>query len=208
MISNITKNSYFAYTRDLLSSILFIFPLLILYELLSFLIFYDKNYEIRNSADIFLRSYFYNIGTASQFQYIIFLLILVLLYIYINKNKYNDYKFNSLYNIIMIIEGIMYGFILLIILNGYNYFLKTSNYIYDEFFLNFYFSLGAGVWEEIFFRLIIFNLTFFLIKNLLSKNSSYIVSIVFSSILFSLFHYFGQMGDIYTLKSFVIRFVI
>ena len=97
MISNITKNSYFAYTRDLLSSILFIFPLLILYELLSFLIFYDKNYEIRNSADIFLRSYFYNIGTASQFQYIIFLLILVLLYIYINKNKYNDYKFNSLY---------------------------------------------------------------------------------------------------------------
>ncbi len=56
MISNITNNSYFAYTRDLLSSILFIFPLLILYELLSFLIFYDKNYEIRNIDNSYILS--------------------------------------------------------------------------------------------------------------------------------------------------------
>jgi len=107
----------------------------------------------------------------------------------------------------MIVEGTMYGILLLFILNGYNYFLKSSLYIYDDFFLNFYFSLGAGIWEEVFFRLIIFNMTFFLIKNILNKNYSYIVSIIFSSVLFSLFHYFGQLGDFITLKSFIIRFV-
>jgi len=107
----------------------------------------------------------------------------------------------------MIIEGFVYGFILLIILNGYNYFLKSSLYIYDEFFLNFYFSLGAGIWEEIFFRLIIFNITLLIFNNLINKNSSYILSIIISSVLFSLFHYFGQMGDVITLKSFIIRFV-
>ena len=56
----------------------------------------------------------------------------------------------------MIFEGILYGFLLIIILNGYNYFLNTSIYVYDDFFLNFYFSLGAGVWEEILFRLFIY----------------------------------------------------
>jgi len=207
MIKKLNTYNYFNYSKDLLSSILFIFPLLILYETLSFIIFYDKNYEIRNSADIFLRTYFYSIGTSSQFLYIIFLSLLVCLYIYVNKSKYDNYIFNSFYNLIMIVEGTMYGILLLFILNGYNYFLKSSLYIYDDFFLNFYFSLGAGIWEEVFFRLIIFNMTFFLIKNILNKNYSYIVSIIFSSVLFSLFHYFGQLGDFITLKSFIIRFV-
>ena len=150
-----TLNSfnYLHYSKDLLTSVLFIFPLLILYEVLSFLIFYDKDYAIRNSADIFLRSYFYNIGTSSQFLYIIFLSLIVFIYIYVNRKNYYNYKFNSFFNIIMILEGLVYGFLLIIILNGYNYFLNTSLYVYDDFFLNFYFSLGAGVWEEILFRL-------------------------------------------------------
>lgn len=207
MIKKLISQNYSNYSKDLLSSILFIFPLLILYEILSFLIFYDKNYEIRNSADIFLRSYFYNVGASSQFLYILFLTMLVFVYMFINKHKYNDYKFNSFYNIIMIIEGFIYGLILLIILNGYNYFLKSSFYIYDEFFLNFYFSLGAGIWEEIFFRLILFNIIFVVFSKLINENSSYIVSIIISSVLFSLFHYVGQLADVITLETFIIRFV-
>ena len=199
--------NYLRYSKNLLTSVLFIFPLLILYEILSFLIFYDKDYAIRNSADIFLRSYFYNIGTSSQFLYIIFLSLIVFIYIYVNRKNYYNYKFNSFFNIIMIFEGFIYGLLLIIILNGYNYFLNTSIYVYDDFFLNFYFSLGAGVWEEILFRLFIYNIIFLIVNKILNKDVSYILSIVVSSILFSLFHYFGQMADVITLKSFIIRFV-
>ena len=171
--------NYLRYSKDLLTSILFIFPLLILYEVLSFLIFYDKDYAIRNSADIFLRSYFYNIGTASQFLYIIFLSLIVFIYIYLNRKNYYNYKFNSFFNIIMISEGIVYGIFLIIILNGYDFFLNTAIYIYDDFFLNFYFSLGAGVWEEIFFRLIIYNSIFLITNKLLNKDVSYIFLLLF-----------------------------
>ena len=158
MTKKVEYLNYLDYSRNLLTSILFIFPLLILYEILSFLIFSDKSYEIRNSADIFIRAYFYNFGTSSQFLYITFLISLMILYIFLNSRKYKDYNFSPIHNLYMICEGVVYGLTLMIILNGYSYFLKSKVYVYEDFFLNFYFSLGAGVWEEILFRLIIFNI--------------------------------------------------
>ena len=207
MTKKVEYLNYLDYSRNLLTSILFIFPLLILYEILSFLIFSDKSYEIRNSADIFIRSYFYNFGTSSQFLYITFLISLMIFYIFLNIRKYKDYNFSPIYNLYMMCEGVVYGLALMIILNGYSYFLKSKVYVYEDFFLNFYFSLGAGVWEEILFRLIIFNILLFLFKSFSSIKISYILSILISSILFSLFHYFGQLGDLFSLKTFIIRFV-
>ena len=55
----------------------------------------------------------------------------------------------------MLIEGIAYGFFLILIINGTVIFDLPLFYVYEKYFFNFYSSIGAGVWEEIFFRLLI-----------------------------------------------------
>tara|TARA_B100000029_G_scaffold479935_1_gene527470 strand:+ start:322 stop:747 length:426 start_codon:yes stop_codon:yes gene_type:complete len=107
----------------------------------------------------------------------------------------------------MYIEGIILGFFLLIILNGYNsLYLFSFNY-YDNYYIYFYYCLGAGIWEEILFRFIIFTFIYYLFKKITTINISAFISISISSILFSLIHYIGPYADIFSVYTFIIRFV-
>ena len=69
----------------------------------------------------------------------------------------------------------------------------------------FYSCLGAGIWEEVLFRFIFLNLFILTTSKFLNKYSSLIMSIFISSILFSLFHYIGSLGDVFILYTFIIR---
>ena len=88
-------NKYLIYSKDLLSSILFISPFIILYEILCYFIFLNKDYEIRNLADVFIRDKFYILGEISQLLYIFILISIVVIYViynYQNGKGCNDGK--------------------------------------------------------------------------------------------------------------------
>jgi len=198
---------YFSYSKDLFTSFTLILPLLIVYEIIFTLIFSNKNLQIRNSADLLFREIIFFLKDQSQFLYILFLVLLVIVYVLLNKKKYTNYSFNINYNVFMIIEAIIAALILLILLNGINIFYNEYHIIYDNFIMNFYFCLGAGVWEEIFFRFFVFNLLFYIILYFTKHKPAYFISILVSSLLFSLFHYIGNLAYDFTIYSFVIRFV-
>ena len=53
-----SRLTYFIYSKNIITSLIFIFPFIILYEGISFFYFRNLNYEIRNSADVILRNFF------------------------------------------------------------------------------------------------------------------------------------------------------
>lgn len=197
---------YYNYTKNNLISILFIFPFFLMYEVLAFFLFDTTDYVIRNSADIILRD-FLSILTQNTFlTYNNILLIFILLYILYNFNK-NIYEFKISYIFFMFIEGILFGFILVIILNGFSFFNYNNSYFLYDYTFMFYSCLGAGIWEEILFRLILLNIFLSGTIKVLNYNYAFIISVLVSSFLFSLFHYIGSSGDVFMLYTFIVRFI-
>jgi membrane protease YdiL (CAAX protease family) len=67
-------------------------------------------------------------------------------------------------------------------------------------------SVGAGLFEEIIFRVILLNLLYLLLSTLLRKKVvAAVVSVLLASFLFSLSHYVGTMADTWQLYSFIFR---
>jgi membrane protease YdiL (CAAX protease family) len=71
----------------------------------------------------------------------------------------------------------------------------------------FYLSIGAGIWEELLFRVGATGIIIYFMKYSLRYNQlfSVFIAIFCSAIMFSIFHYVGQLGDIFTFRSFCLR---
>ncbi len=68
-------------------------------------------------------------------------------------------------------------------------------------------SIGAGIYEELLFRVILVGGMYWLLRILFrSKSLSYIIAAVVGALLFSAIHYMGELGDVFTLQSFLFRF--
>jgi tetrahydromethanopterin S-methyltransferase subunit E len=77
------------------------------------------------------------------------------------------------------------------------------NIIHEQFYL----SIGAGIWEELLFRVGTIGIIIYFMKYTLGYNNlfSVFMAIFLSALLFSLFHYIGHLGDIFTFRSFCMR---
>lgn len=69
-------------------------------------------------------------------------------------------------------------------------------------------SLGAGLYEELFFRVILVSLLFYLFNKFVTgKTKTYILSAIIAALIFSGVHYIGEYGDSWSLSSFLFRFL-
>lgn len=69
-------------------------------------------------------------------------------------------------------------------------------------------SIGAGLYEELVFRVILVGGLFLLINKFIAKGTTaYIIAALVGAFLFSLVHYTGSMGDPFTVSSFSFRFL-
>ena len=199
--------NYFSYTRNSISSLLFIFPFFLMYEILAYFLFDNSNYVIRNSADIIFRDIFSIITNNTWLTYNSLLLVIILLII-LYSYKTNADTFNLNYIFFMFIEGLFFGLLLVFILNGTNILNYSSqNYFLIDYSFMFYSCLGAGIWEEILFRLLLFSSLYKILKTFLKEQDIFplFLSILVSSVIFSLFHYIGTNADIFDFNTFTIR---
>jgi len=200
--------NYFTYSKNIITSLLFIFPFILLYEGISFLYFRNVSYQIRNSADVILRNFFQIFGDFWHQAYTLTLVIAFLVIYFINKDLKSKNLVEFKFLIIMLFEGLLYGILLFFLLNNID-FISTNVTLYQSgLLLNLYLSIGAGIWEEILFRLIIFSSLYKLLKSYMDIDFyPLFLSVIISSIIFSLFHYIGESSYAFDIYSFTIRFI-
>lgn len=68
--------------------------------------------------------------------------------------------------------------------------------------------LGAGIYEELLFRLILLSVVVWLIRRwCTAKNPSLVLAVLVSSLIFAVAHYIGHAGDTFHWFSFIFRFM-
>jgi membrane protease YdiL (CAAX protease family) len=69
-------------------------------------------------------------------------------------------------------------------------------------------SIGAGLYEELFFRVLLVGGLYLLLRRLMPKRTqAYVVAALIGAVIFSWVHYVGPFGDPFTLASFTYRFL-
>lgn len=201
---------YFSTTHSLLYSYLISLPLLLLYEVLIFISQPDSEQIVRISVDIWIKTLF---AYFSQDVLSITLILVALTGIYIlyrERKKLASLKFS--YFMTMLVEASVYAFLLAVLIT-----ITVSNLLQMaqvspseslSLLQQMALSLGAGLYEELFFRVILVSALLWLFKHFFSKkNIAYILAILLAALIFSLVHYVGSMGDPFTLGSFLFRFL-
>ena len=71
----------------------------------------------------------------------------------------------------------------------------------------FYLAIGAGIWEELVFRVGLIGLILIFMTRIVGYKGifSALLAVIISSVLFSLFHYLGPFAENFAFKSFYIR---
>jgi len=112
----------------------------------------------------------------------------------------------------MILESLIYAIFIAIVINsllGLMFNLSSGGALNELSKLQlFALSLGAGLYEELFFRVILVSFLFYLFNKLFrGKFTPYAWSVIIAALIFSGVHYVGEFGDIWSLRSFLFRFL-
>ena len=194
---------YYFKSKSLFYSLIITFPLFIFYEIGIFYMFQANIPYSKNGADVLIEEFINMLGlngyyVASSILFIVFFLIL-----YFQRKNFKTFKISSKYLSLMIMESFLYAVLLVLLLQN----IYLSQGVNMNNLNNFILSIGAGLYEELIFR---FFLLFFLSKSFIfifkmKEFSSLLLSIIASSVLFSLFHYIGQ--ESFNSYTFTIRFI-
>lgn len=199
--------SYWQQSKSPFYSLIFTIPLLITYEVMIFSFNHSDIIGLRNGADVLFRQFF-AVFNIYGFYFVGFLVLSALLISYYFYSKHEIYgKFQGKFFILMVLESLLYALVMFIVVDKIGkYFMSAGANPDTNIFIAL--ALGAGVYEEFIFRVVLVSGCLFFLRDLLKLNSlvSVILSVLFASFIFSVFHYLGDFGEVFEVKSFLVRF--
>ena len=211
-MSNIRQSikHYFSSTNTLLYSYLISLPLLLLYEVLIFLAQPDSEQVVRISVDVWIKTLFSYIGQDVLSITLILVALAGIFVLYRERKKLSSLKMGYFFT--MLIEASFYAFFLALLINttvsGLLQIVQSSPIEKLTMLQQLALSLGAGLYEELFFRVILVSILLFTFNKIFSKQSvAFASAILLAAVIFSLVHYVGAFGDPFTLGSFLFRFL-
>ena len=194
---------YFNKSSSPLYSFIITLPIFLTYELG---IFWMRNIEfnyIQNGADVLIEQAILRLGFDVIYVSSIIFLFVLLIIIYYQKHHFNSLSISRPYLGIMFLESIVYAGILFFLM-GNLYLMDVST---NDLYCNIILSLGAGIYEELIFRVLLIYLFYksmeFLFRS--GKFSANFYAVIFSAILFSLFHFIG--AESFNQEAFAVRFI-
>ena len=201
---------YFNSTNTLLYSYLISLPLLLLYEVLIFLSNPSSEQVVRISVDVWIRTLFSNFGHDVLSIILIVVALLGIFVLYREREKLSTLR--TRYFFLMLLEASAYAFLLALIISA-----TVSNLLQVvaadpvdtlSTLQKLALSLGAGLYEELFFRVILVSALLFILKYFIQKPwVRFTLAMVIAALLFSIAHYMGSMGDDFAFNSFLFRFL-
>jgi membrane protease YdiL (CAAX protease family) len=201
---------YFKSTNTLLYSYLISLPLLLLYEVLIFIAQPDSEQVVRISVDVWIKTLFSYFGQDVLSITLIFVALLGIFVLYRERQKLNTLKAGYFFT--MLLEASAYAFLLaLIISTTVSSLLQIAAPETIEALSTLQklaLSLGAGLYEELFFRVILVSLLLLILKYAVKTSwLRFTLAIIIAAFLFSSVHYIGELGDPFTMGSFLFRFL-
>jgi len=184
--------------------------LLLLYEVLIFLAQPDSEQVVRISVDVWIKTLFSYIGQDVLSITLILVALAGIFVLYRERKKLSSLKMGYFFT--MLIEASFYAFFLALLINttvsGLLQIVQSSPIEKLTMLQQLALSLGAGLYEELFFRVILVSILLFIFNKIFSKQSvAFASAILLAAVIFSLVHYVGAFGDPFTLGSFLFRFL-
>jgi hypothetical protein len=199
--------TYFQLSRSPHYSLVFAIPLLIAYEGFALFLNHSDLYGIRNSADVFLKLFLAYMGIHGFFGFGAAMVVaLILLRILGERPRLASIRLGVL--VWMLAESLVYSLIFGGVVSAITRILLAQPFPLSRS-AQILVSLGAGIYEEFVFRVLLLAVLVFLLHRLLhlQQNIAYGVAAVIGAAVFSAFHYIGPFGDPLQLPSFLFRFI-
>jgi hypothetical protein len=201
---------YLNRTQGILYSYLACLPLLILYEILIRISQPQADYAVRISVDVWFRSLFQLLGVNAISATLFVAALIGAVIVYRKRNEFKHLK--RKYFAYMLVESFFYA---VLVGTSIGIFLESILMMTGESPLQslnklqlIALSLGAGLYEELFFRVILVSFFLYIFKQFFTKNyTAYAISAILAALIFSGVHYIGEYGDFFTFSSFLFRFL-
>jgi Type II CAAX prenyl endopeptidase Rce1-like len=203
--------SYWRATRAPRYSLTFAFPLLLAYELLAFTLSGHAMSGVRNGADVLLKSLFIGFGGGDGLITFGVLLIgtgAALVW----RDLKRGGSIQPRYFLLMAVESVTYalmfglvvGLLTGILLGGVVLMLPVADLSLASQLV---ISLGAGIYEELLFRVLLVGSLAWLGRAVFGWNAGWagVFATLVGALVFAAFHYIGPYGDRLELPSFTFR---
>ena len=199
-------SKYLIVSKSPLYSFIFTLPLFLLYEVGIFLISSRDIDQLRNGADVLMRQVLESFGIYGMYGFGGTFLIGFLIAFLRQKKNLRTSEIESRFLLIMFFESILWATLLVIMMIKIPTFLSLSNE--DHLIQQVVLAIGAGIYEEFVFRVLLISglaILFGLIFNWGEFGKTFL-SVIISSAIFSIFHFFGSYGDTFSFPLFFVRF--
>ena len=209
--SRLDSESYWSLARSPLHCLIFLLPLLTIYEL-GIVWFGNSSASLRNGADHWMRGWLRDQGWDSPWLLPVMIVGALLAWQSVGRFSW-QIRFDTLIG--MLAESVLFACVLLLlgqlqesVFHQYvtlRQLALSTNAIGSEWGQAISY-MGAGVYEEVLFRLLGLPLTFVGLRILLIPDRwALVAAVLITSILFSLAHYAGSHGEEFSYFSFIFR---
>ncbi len=204
---------YHALTKGILYSFLAALPLFIIYEVLILLMAPATEVVVRISVDLWFKQLLQLIGLEALNISLLLILIVGIFILIHKRGELNELRLG--YFGVMLVEATLWAILVSLISSSLtNWILpgmaeqSSGSAVQLSYIQKLTLSLGAGLYEELFFRVLLVSLFIWIFSKFFGTKSwaSYTSAVLLSAILFSAVHYTGNMGDPFTMSSFLFRF--
>lgn len=199
--------TYWNYSKNPFYSIIFALPLLLAYEIMMFTFNHSDIIGLRNGADVLFRQFFGIFNVYGFYVVGLVVLLAMLIAYHFNFKGKKKPQFESRFYLLMILESILYAFIMYIgvIQIGRLLMLSGNGQTTREMIV---LALGAGIYEEFIFRVILITGFLFFLKEILKLPEVLATSLALigAAFLFAVFHYIGPFGEAFEFRTFALRF--
>jgi hypothetical protein len=210
--------SYYRASRSPRYSILFALPLLLGYEVLSVALPLRETHGVRNGAEVIMVGLFD--AVAGRYGAALFgaLVIGICAWLIARDIRENGAPDRGSVYVLMMLESLLLAFVFAVIASSLTQ--RVLGVLHLRVLLaagaaaldartEFMVSLGAGVFEELLFRVILVTVLMRFARVVFGAGprASAAFAVIGSAVLFSAFHYIGPFGDTLALPSFLFRMI-
>lgn len=199
------KFAYYRQTHTPLYSFVLTLPLFILYEIGILTISRHELFTLRNGADVLMRHIMNVFGLYGFYGFSV-VISLGFIFTYIHqRRRFQEMTIRGDFLVYMLLESIILGLALYLFIGYLQSFLMAPipRGLVQQVIL----SIGAGLYEEFVFRVLLISLLVWVLQLLFKwkKISRQMGAIIGAAVLFSLFHFVGNYGDLPAWDLFFLR---